>query len=218
LSIILFVCIFLKKDSIFYFRPTTTSSYFQEKQTLFENLPQSNSDIYFLGDSLTDGCEWNELFSNSKIKNRGINGDTTQGVLNRINQLTQSKPPKIFLMIGINDLLNNLDQDKILNNYQEIVKNIKNNSPNTKIYIQSILPMNFEIDKTKRQTDNTKISKLNNNLKNISDNSKVFYIDLYSSFINSSNQLNPQYTLDGIHLNGKGYLIWKNQISKYINK
>jgi len=222
--IIINICIFIfliflsfKKVQNSYFRPTTSSSYYIEKQTLFDNLPQSDNTIYFLGDSLTDGCEWSELLSNSKIKNRGINGDTTQGILNRLNKITQSKPQKIFIMIGINDLLNNIETAKILDNYQKIIANIKYNSPKTKIYIESILPMNFEIDKTRRPIANQNISDFNNNLKNFADNSNIFYIDLYSKFLNPANQLDEKYTLDGIHLNGQGYLIWKNQVLKYIN-
>lgn len=214
--IIFFAYLFSKKNLTSYFRPTTTSSYYIEKQTLFENLPKSTDTIYFLGDSLTDGCEWNELLSNPKIKNRGIMGDSTEGVLNRLNQITQSKPQKIFIMIGINDLLNNIETTKILDNYQKIITTIRNDSPKTKIYIQSVLPLNFELDKTKRPINNQNISDFNNSLKNLTDNSTIFYIDLFPAFLDSSNQLDKQYTLDGIHLNGSGYLLWKNQISKYI--
>lgn len=219
------ICLFVfltylysKSNLIYYFRPTITSSYFIEKQTLFDNLPQSSNTIYFLGDSLTDGCEWSELLSNPKIKNRGINGDTTQGILNRLNQITQSKPQKIFIMIGINDLLSNTEINKILNNYQKIITTIRADSPKTKIYIESILPINFEIDKTKYGINNQNISNFNNNLKNLADNSNIFYIDLYPYFLDSSDQLDKQYTLDGIHLNGQGYLIWKKEVSKYIDK
>lgn len=207
-----------KTNLVSYFRPSVTSSYYIEKQTLFDNLPSSKNAIYFLGDSLTDGCEWNELLSNNNIKNRGLNGDSTQGVLNRLNQLTKSKPQKIFIMIGINDLLSNIETNIVLDNYQKIIQTIKTDSPKTKIYLESILPINFELDKTKRPITNQNISDFNNKLKNFSDNSTIFYIDLYSKFLDSSNQLDKQYTLDGIHLNGQGYLIWKNEVSKYISK
>lgn len=207
-----------KKNLISYFRPSVTSSYYLEKQTLFNNLSSSKNDIYFLGDSLTDGCEWSELLSNPNIKNRGINGDSTIGVLNRLNQITKNKPQKIFIMIGINDLLANIEPNIVLDNYQKIIQTIKSDSPNTKIYVESILPMNFEIDKTKRPITNQNISDFNNKLKDFSNNSNIFYIDLYSKFLDSSNQLDKQYTLDGIHLNGQGYLVWKNEISKHISK
>lgn len=219
------ICIFVfliyissKSNLISYFKPSVTSSYYIERQTLFDKLSSSKNTIYFLGDSLTDDCEWNELLSNSNIKNRGINGDSTQGVLNRLNQITPSKPQKIFIMIGINDLLGNIETNIILDNYQKIIKTIRTDSLKTKIYIESILPINFELDKTKRPITNQDISDFNNKLKDFSDNSNIFYIDLYSKFLDSSNQLDKQYTIDGIHLNGNGYLIWKNEVSKYINK
>jgi len=204
------------KKIIFYFRPVTTSFYYEERQTLFNNLASPINSIYFLGDSFTDNCEWNELLSNPKIKNRGINGDTTEGVLNRLTQITQSKPQKIFIMIGINDLLNNIETNKILDNYQKIITIIKKDSPTTKIYIESILPMNFELDKAKRNVNNQNILDFNNNLNKLANNSDIFYIDLYSAFLDSSGQLNQKYTLDGIHLNGQGYLIWKNQLANYL--
>ncbi len=207
-----------KKNLVSYFRPSVTSSYYVEKQTLFNNLSSSKNDIYFLGDSLTDGGEWSELLSNNNIKNRGINGDSTTGVLNRLNQIVKNKPQKIFIMIGINDLLANIEPNIVLDNYQKIIQTIKINSPNTKIYIESILPINFEIDKTKRPITNQNISDLNNKLKDLSNNSNIFYIDLYSKFLDSSNQLDKQYTLDGIHLNGQGYLIWKTTISEFFSK
>jgi len=223
--VIINICIFVfliyissKDNLVSYFRPSITSSYYLERQTLFDKLSSSKNTIYFLGDSLTDDCEWNELLSNNNIKNRGINGDSTQGVLNRLNQITLSKPQKIFIMIGINDLLGNIETNIILDNYQKIIKTIRIDSPKTKIYIESILPINFELDKTKRPITNQDISDFNNKLKDFSDNSNIFYIDLYSKFLDSSNQLDKQYTIDGIHLNGNGYLIWKNEVSKYINK
>jgi len=219
------ICIFVfliylssRINLVSYFKPSVTSSYYIERQTLFDKLSSSKNTIYFLGDSLTDDCEWNELLSNNNIKNRGINGDSTQGVLNRLNQITPSKPQKIFIMIGINDLLGNIETNIILDNYQKIIQTIRTDSPKTKIYIESILPINFELDKTKRPVTNQNISDFNNKLKDFSNNSNIFYIDLYSKFLDSSNQLDKQYTLDGIHLNGQGYLIWKNEVSKYINK
>lgn len=67
----------------------------------FEILPKLNSDVIFLGDSITDKCEWTELLENPNIKNRGISGDTTERILNRLDEIVESKPKQIFLMVGI---------------------------------------------------------------------------------------------------------------------
>lgn len=80
------------------------STFYYQRATLFETLPTSKSDIIFLGNSITNGGEWAELLGNPHAKNRGISGDTTQGVLDRLSTITKGKPSKIFLLIGTNDL------------------------------------------------------------------------------------------------------------------
>ncbi len=99
------------------------SYYYWHKQSQFEILPSSESEIIMLGDSITDEGEWTELFRNLNIKNRGISGDTTIGILNRLHTLIASRPKQIFIMIGINDLLGNQTTQKVLENYQKYYRN-----------------------------------------------------------------------------------------------
>ena len=80
------------------------SEYYYHKKAHFENLPNTQDEIIFLGNSITDGCEWSELFQDLRIKNRGISGDITEGVLQRLKEVTESKPSKVFIMIGVNDI------------------------------------------------------------------------------------------------------------------
>jgi hypothetical protein len=101
------------------------SSYYQDKKTHFDTLPKSESEIIFLGDSLSDSCEWSELFPNQRIKNRGIAGDTTNGILNRIDEVIASKPQKLFLLIGINDLERGRRIADIVKNYRLILETLK---------------------------------------------------------------------------------------------
>lgn len=70
--------------------------YYLHQTSLFQILPKSKSDIIFLGDSITDECEWAELLKNPQIKNRGISGDTTMGILHRLEDVVKSQPKKIF--------------------------------------------------------------------------------------------------------------------------
>lgn len=111
--------------------------YYQDKKTHFETLSNSESEIVFLGDSLSDYCEWSEFFPNQRIKNRGIAGDTTDGILNRIDEVIQSKPQKLFLLIGINDLNQGKTRTHIVTNYRLILKTFKEQSPQTIVYVQS---------------------------------------------------------------------------------
>ena len=80
------------------------SEYNLQRRSLFEVLPVYSSDIVFLGNSITDGCEWAELFNNRHVKNRGISGDRSGWLLDRLDPIVGGHPKKLFLMIGVNDL------------------------------------------------------------------------------------------------------------------
>jgi hypothetical protein len=184
---------------------------FEERYSLFTKLAPLNNPIVFLGDSLIERCEWRELMQNQKIVNRGISGDTTSGVLDRLSEITSRKPEAIFIMIGINDI-SNKDTKNTVKNYRNMLSEIKRTSLNTKIYIQSVLPVN----NTKYPNiNNQEVIALNDELKLLAKEENVVYIDLYPSFT-VNDQLDEKYTLDGIHLNGAGYLIWRDALSKYL--
>ena len=65
------------------------STYYHQRVSHFRTLPITKNDIIFVGNSISDGAEWSELFSNSQIKNRGISGDFSAGVLNRIDEISR---------------------------------------------------------------------------------------------------------------------------------
>lgn len=193
--------------------PVKFFPYYLDKKSLFEVLPYQNKDTIFLGDSLTDRCAWSELFENLSLKNRGISGDNLYGVLNRLDQVTASRPQKIFVMIGINDIIAKEKLDRVFYKYNLMLSRIKESTPKTQVFIQSVLPVNNNF---KPIADNANIILLNNELKILAKKFKYEYIDLYSQMA-ADNQLFADYTNDGIHLNGKGYLVWKQAISKYID-
>lgn len=186
--------------------------YYWDKKSHFETLPKSESDIVFLGDSLTDSCEWQERFREARIKNRGISGDTTNNLLNRIDEVIQSKPKKIFIMIGINDVNRGIKVNDIVANHKLILKLLKEKIPQTQVLIQSILPINYQISPHKEA--NEKVIKINEKLRKTAQEFSYQYIDLFSAFLDNQNQLDAQYTTDGIHLNGQGYLLWQKIIEK----
>lgn len=193
------------------------TNYYYSKMEEFKNLPTSKEDIILLGDSLTDQGEWQELLKNINVKNRGISGDTTDGVLNRLDQIIAGQPKKIFILIGANDFWwEKKSIDKLLQNYKLILDTLKQKAPNVKVYVQSLLPVNntnFDV-----ALDNSTLSEFNQQLEQIVKDYPYQYINLYPHFLNKENQLSLQYTTDGVHLSVPGYLVWKNQIEKYINE
>ena len=194
------------------------STFYYQRATLFEVLPTSKSDIIFLGNSITNGGEWAELLRNPHAKNRGISGDTTQGVLDRLSTITNGKPSKIFLLIGTNDLSRGKSVDEVAKNVEKIVERVKRESPATKLYVQSVFPVNPKFNKflghMNRQKD---IAALNAKIKAVAARHGVTYIDVYKSLvIPSTDVMNPEYTNDGLHLLGKGYLKWVEVLKPYL--
>jgi lysophospholipase L1-like esterase len=217
------LCIFLISGSTLLAQQSTKekpdfSAYYYHKKDLFEKLPNDENEIIFLGNSITDGAEWSELFDDLRIKNRGISGDITDGILYRLEEVTESRPAKIFLMIGVNDLARGTSQQQMLLNYEKIIKRIKDESPKTELYIESILPVNNSYTKFKNHVNkNSEIIRVNNDLKALAMTYSATYIDLHSSFKDINGKLDAKYTEDGLHINGAGYLLWKSKIEKYIN-
>ncbi|MEQ7801051.1 GDSL-type esterase/lipase family protein [Pedobacter sp. ASV1-7] len=192
------------------------SAHFKKRMEIFKNDPLSKGGIIFLGNSITEQGDWKNLFPDKNVFNRGIGGDNTYGVLARLDEVISSKPEKIFLMIGINDLgSRQWETSVILDNYNKIVDKIKKGSPKTKLYVQSILPLNDNILKggTYKNKADT-IIKLNKVLKSIGNSKCAGFVDLYSIFHTGDTVLNARYTKDGIHLLPDGYLIWKEFLEK----
>lgn len=203
---------YLKDKIVSVFDEGTTTEftpYYHDRNSIFEELTIDSDDIVMIGDSLTDGNEWSESFGNENIKNRGINADTTAGVLNRLDSVIKGKPAKLLLLIGVNDFDFGLTEDEILKNYQEIIGRIQAETPNTEVYLQSLLPVNEELNTVMPGISNEQIMSLNSKLKAISEDHEFNYIDLYS-LLENDNQLDIKYTNDGIHLNSDGYGVWEN--------
>ena len=197
-------------DSIF-------STYYHQQLTHFETLPHTKGEIIFLGNSITDGGEWNELFQDVRFINRGISGDITAGVIHRIDEVVNRKPAKIFLLIGVNDLARNITADSVVKNILWIADYVKQQSPVTKLYVQSILPVNNAFGKFGGHTNKTEqIKTVNSQVRLQAENHHYSYIDLYSRFCEASGKLNADLTNDGLHLTGEGFLLWQQLIYPYV--
>lgn len=186
--------------------------YYNTRLSIFKE--SEGQDVIFLGDSLTDNNGWAESFPESNIGNQGIGDDTTSGVLYRLKETTNLKPSKIFIMIGINDLIDGVSRDSILKNYTSIMEKIRKETPNTEVYIQSLLPTNSDLTYSKVNKDD--ILWLNENIKKLATDNGYEYIDLYSLFVDGNDELKEQWTIDGIHLNGSAYEVWENTLNDYI--
>lgn len=185
---------------------------YEQRLTSFEDVKTTHADVVFLGDSLTERGLWNELFPDTSSVDRGIGSDTSDGVLKRMDNVLKLKPKKIFLMIGVNDLLLKIPQQETLNYLSKIIKKTKIELPNTQLYIQSVLP----VRKNYLQISNKDINNLNASIMKLAQDKNVTYIDINNKLKGNDGALKPKYTEDGLHLKGDAYTIWVNQIKNYV--
>lgn len=191
----------------------------QTNQERYNVLPtrDEGTSILFVGNSITDDCEWGELFNNPNVLARGIDGNTTSTVLARVHELTRHKPAKIFFAIGTNDL-GRTPIDTIMKNMGKILQVFSDESPDTKIYIQSVLPVAKE-SMWGQGSKNDNILALNNRYKQYCKENNYTYIDLNSHFLaDDGYHLKPEYTNDGLHIMGAGYILWKSLVADYVNE
>ena len=172
--------------------------------------------IVFVGDSITQDYNVYEYFQGYQVYNRGIGGDTSKGLLTRMDEsIFNLNPSIVILLIGTNDLaMLETSPEEIANRIIEAVDLIKKRLPQTKVVVQSVYPVNNHISpQTVNPRTNYDIISINNIIKSIPD---TMYLDIHSHLINDKGVLNPDYTIEGLHINNQGYELITEIIKKEI--
>ena len=177
-----------------------------------ERYTYNKESIVFLGDSITSRYDLNKYFPNYNVYNSGIAGN--------MNRVFVYNPTKVFILIGTNDLVySGLDNDGIKNNIEEIINKIYEKNSNTKIYLESIYPVNNSLNKEIVETrTNENIKDLNNKIEKICNNNKCTYINMYDNLTDKNGNMKRIYTVDGLHLNKIGYKVVASKLTKYLNE
>ena len=182
--------------------------YYKHRKSQFEVLALNEKyKTIMLGDSITDEGQWDELLNNDTIQNRGISGDTTDGVLDRLDSINKNIE-KVFIMIGVNDIMRGKSVDEIYANYLKIIQVFK--EKNIKIHIQSTL----YIGETRKANFNPKVEELNKRLEKYASENKITFINLNPIFA-PNKVLKKEFTFDDLHLNGSAYKLWAKEIKNY---
>ena len=166
-------------------------------------------DVAFLGDSLTDGYDVAKYYPEYLVSNRGIGGETTIGLEERLKlSLYDLKPKVAVMLIGANNM------DTMFDNYESILKGFNENVPNTKIVILSLTSMSGEWGKKNH------LAAYNNvKIKMLAEKYSFEYVDLYSALLNlETGEIFPEYTTDGGHLTDLGYEVLTEKITPAIEK
>jgi lysophospholipase L1-like esterase len=187
---------------------------YKELVQKFNTDPVTKKEFIFLGNSITAGTDWSKLLSLPQAKNRGISGDITFGVLERLQEVIDRKPAKVFVLIGINDISRNIPDSLILRNYKAIIERIRKGSKKTQIYFYTLLPVNASFEKFKNHYGKDEhILYLNDEIRKFTAKN-VTVIDLYPHFLDGDKKLRAELTKDGLHLIPAGYQVWKEVLEK----
>ena len=189
--------------------------HYPQRIAKFQSEPTVTGRIIFLGNSITEIGPWAKLTGDTTVVNRGIGGDITYGVLKRLDDVIARQPGKVFLLIGINDIGKDIPDAVIADNYLKIVKEIHAKCPQTKIYVQSVLPVNPTLPHFAQHYDKEEhVLSVNKLLRANAKVGDYTYIDIFHLFVDASQRLESRYTFEGLHPRPEAYVIWVDYLKK----
>ena len=176
--------------------------------SFFAAYPIGPDDIVLLGDSITAGGQWEEIARGARIRNRGIGGDQTHDLLKRLEQITKGHPRKLFILIGTNDVANGVSQDEIVRNLESILDRVRDESPDTRVHLQELLP--------RKAAYRERILSLNAEIARLADERGIALIRVFSRFADDRGAIRPELTYDNLHLSGLGYQEWERALAEHL--
>jgi lysophospholipase L1-like esterase len=187
----------------------------QEAQAAATNPPDRLTIL--VGDSLSLWFPSELLLTERSWLNQGISGETSAGLLRRLDLFSETKPETLFVMIGINDLIRGVSSETLLANHRLIMQTLKEQHPQAEIVVQSILPHGaeqavWEGRSRLLEIPNSYIRELNQQLEAIAVEEGVYYLDLHPLFTDTAGNLRPELSTDGLHLSSQGYLVWSSAL------
>lgn len=183
---------------------------------------QEKGGIVFFGDSITEMCDLDYYYPEYNAINRGISGDTTEGMLDRLeSNLLVLEPKTVFFLGGANDLGHGSLPSDVNANIKTILNRIKQALPNTQIYVQSVYPVNPNVTSLAGNhvgsRDNEDILLLNSLLRNTCADLNVTFLDTFALLVDLEGRLNENYTFDGLHINAPAYTVVSSFIKQNVN-
>ena len=163
-----------------------------------------STDIVMLGNSLTEfGGDWSEKL----------------GVCShRLNQILPGRPKAIFLMAGINDISHDLTARQVGDLCNALIDRIRRESPTTKLYVQSLLPINESTERWKTLEGKTDlVPVVNTIIRRHCERHGITFINLFPKFTrHGTNEMRLSLTSDGLHLTPQGYKVWAFMLRRYL--
>ena len=186
-----------------------------QRLAVFVKEPIITGRIIFLGNSITEMGNWKKVLNDTTVINRGIGGDITYGILKRLKDITDRKPSKVFMLVGINDIGKDIPDVVIADNCLKIVREIHGKCPETKIYVQSVLPVNPTMPRFPQHYDKEEhVLALNKLLKANAASGNYIFVDIFHLFVDANGRLTSTYSYEGLHLKPPAYDDWVAYLKK----
>lgn len=205
--------------------PSDTTLYFahyHKRYAQFQNEPAiTPENIVFLGNSLTENAgDWGKRLGWTGTVNRGIIGDEVNGIFDRLHQILPGHPKEIFLLCGVNDISHHLSSQEIASRMERVIERIQAESPQTKLYLESCIPINESFGRYKNVIGKTdQVPELNELYRQIAKRKGIPFINIFPLFVKpGTNILRADLTHDGLHLTNEGYDIWVNALHKFLKR
>lgn len=158
----------------------------------------------FIGDSLTANGRWEEWFPDREVRNFGVGGETTEQLLERLDDIVATAPHTLVLLIGTNDLVWRLPVEHIVRNIEMVLHRIRRDLPDSLVLAQSVLP--------RERVFASRIQDINRHLWQFAPTVKARYLDLWPALASANGEINPAYSDDGVTLNDTGYDAWLSEL------
>lgn len=179
-------------------------------------IPEGEGLTVFTGSSsirMWDGIE--KDCSGVPVVNTGFGGSQMSDLLFFINQtILRFQPDKVFIYEGDNDIAAEKSPDTIMKTTQQVVDKLLKSNPDMTIHFISAKPS------ASRWQYKEQYIQFNTLLENYcEENSQLFYVDVWNKMLGADGRPDPTiFISDSLHMNRKGYLLWKDIVCKDFNK
>jgi lysophospholipase L1-like esterase len=177
------------------------------RESQFRSLPAPTADVVFLGDSITQYGLWSEWFPRHRVVNRGVIGDTTSGLLSRIDTAV-GRQDVVSLLIGTNDIAIGVRPARIAGNVAAIMAAIRAADASSKILLNSVMP--------RARGYRAQLGELNRRLSHLAEAEGAAFLDLWPALADDHGVIRPELSADGLHLTGAGYAAWVDVLREHI--
>ncbi|MEY9854063.1 lysophospholipase L1-like esterase [Leifsonia sp. EB41] len=160
--------------------------------------------LVLVGDSLTQGGDWDAWMPGEEVLNLGVAGDTSDDVVARLDVVVEARPALIALLIGTNDLAWRRSVEHVVRNVETILVTLRKELPEVRILVQSVMPRGHEFA--------DQIRDINRHLWQFAPTVHAAWLDLWPAMALEDGELNPAYTDDRLHLNAEGYRAWLGEL------